>query len=52
MVDNEVKTMKKKSIAVLGNEIVLYTKGKGDYISITDIARYKNPLEPKDIVKN
>lgn len=44
--------MKKKSIAVLGKEIVLYSKGKEDYISITDIARYKNPREPKDIVKN
>ncbi len=44
--------MKKKSIEVLGKEIILYTKGKEDYISITDIARYKNPLEPKDIVKN
>lgn len=24
----------------------------GDYISLTDIARYKNPDEPKDVVKN
>ncbi len=23
-----------------------------DYISITDIARQKNPVEPKDVVKN
>jgi hypothetical protein len=23
-----------------------------DYISITDIAKQKNPLEPKDVVKN
>ena len=23
-----------------------------DYVSITDIARFKNPLEPKDVVKN
>lgn len=23
-----------------------------DYISITDIARQKNPIEPKDVVKN
>ncbi len=23
-----------------------------DYISITDIARQKNPVEPKDLVKN
>ncbi len=25
---------------------------KSDYISLTDIARYKNPEEPKDVVKN
>ncbi|MGE5342216.1 MAG: KilA-N domain-containing protein [Candidatus Omnitrophota bacterium] len=41
-----------KKIEVLNKEIVLFTKGKEDYISITDIARYKNPREPKDIVKN
>ena len=23
-----------------------------DYISLTDLARYKNPLEPKDVIKN
>ncbi len=23
-----------------------------DYISITDIAKQKNPVEPKDVVKN
>ncbi len=23
-----------------------------DYISITDIAKQKNPIEPKDVVKN
>lgn len=26
--------------------------GDSDYICITDIARQKNPLEPKDVVKN
>lgn len=26
--------------------------GEVDYICITDIARQKNPLEPKDVVKN
>ena len=26
--------------------------GKADYICITDIARQKNLLEPKDVVKN
>lgn len=23
-----------------------------DYISLTDLARYKNPKEPKDVIKN
>lgn len=23
-----------------------------DYISLTDLARYKNPTEPKDVIKN
>lgn len=44
--------MKKKKIAVKGFEISLFQKEKNDYISLTDIARYKNALEPKDIVKN
>lgn len=26
--------------------------GKVDYISLTDLARYKNPIEPKDVIKN
>ena len=26
--------------------------GDADYICITDIARQKNPIEPKDVVKN
>jgi KilA-N domain len=41
-----------KTINVKGVEIVLFSKGADDYISITDIARFKNPNEPKDVVKN
>ncbi len=43
---------KSKKIAVQGIEIVLYQDNQEDYISLTDIARYKNPAEPKDVVKN
>ena len=43
---------KNKTINVKGTEIVLFSKGSEEYISITDIARYKNAIEPKDIVKN
>ncbi|MGT2926904.1 KilA-N domain-containing protein [Streptococcus cuniculipharyngis] len=34
-----------------GKEITLLTSNT-DYISLTDIARYANPEEPKDVVKN
>jgi len=41
------------SINANGTEITVLSKGDdNDYISLTDIARYKNPDEPKDVVKN
>ena len=43
---------KHQTIVVKGTEIVLFSKEEEEYISITDIARYKNPNEPKDVVKN
>jgi hypothetical protein len=44
---------KKETISVQGTEITVQPNAKGnDYICITDIARHKNPLEPKDVVKN
>ncbi|MDR1153673.1 MAG: KilA-N domain-containing protein [Bacteroidales bacterium] len=44
---------KKETITVQGTEISLLSKSNGkNYICITDIARYKNPDEPKDAVKN
>lgn len=43
--------MKNKRIQVLGTTVSFYSK-KDDYLSLTDIARYKNPQEPKDVVKN
>ena len=43
---------KKQKINVEGIEIVTFTKNNSDYISLTDIARYKNPLFPADVVKN
>jgi len=36
----------------MNNEISLLKNRQEDYISLTDIARHKNPSEPKDIVKN
>jgi hypothetical protein len=44
---------KKEIINVKGTEITLISqKNEESYICITDIARYKNPIEPKDVIKN
>lgn len=44
----------KSQISLVVNEVNIKTlKSNGiDYICITDIAKQKNPLEPKDVVKN
>ena len=45
--------VKKETIEAKGFAIQIYTEDfKNDYISLTDIARYKNVHEPKDVVKN
>lgn len=44
--------MKSRTINVKGSEITISRKEQEDYISLTDIARYKNPNEPIDIIKN
>ncbi|MHC1716359.1 MAG: KilA-N domain-containing protein [Candidatus Dojkabacteria bacterium] len=44
--------MGKQTIQVEGTEIKMITKSNQDYISLTSIAKYKNPNEPKDIIKN
>ncbi len=45
--------VKKDMIEAKGFAIQIYTEDfKNDYISLTDIARYKNVHEPKDVVKN
>ena len=44
---------KKDTIEAKGFAIQIYTEDfRNDYISLTDIARYKNMHEPKDVVKN
>lgn len=42
----------KQNIIVKGVTINFFSQKKEEYISLTDIARYKNSKEPKDIVKN
>lgn len=41
-----------QKITVKGVEISIFQQDNSDYISLTGIARYKNPNEPKDVVKN
>jgi hypothetical protein len=46
-------TDKRNTIFAKGTSISIILRGNTeDYISLTDIARYKNPDEPKDVVKN
>jgi hypothetical protein len=43
---------KSKTIFVKGTEIALIIKGEKDFISLTDIAKYRNPTEPFSIINN
>ena len=42
----------KQKIDVIGTEVVLYSYKNEDYISLTDIAKHKNPEFPRDLIKN
>jgi hypothetical protein len=52
--DNQVITWRAimAKINVLDNEISIYTLNNEDYICITDIARYKNPDNTDDLIRN
>ncbi|NDV16885.1 KilA-N domain-containing protein [Muricauda sp. TY007] len=43
---------KSKKINVKGIDIVLYEQNNNDFISLTDIARHKDPHHTDDIIKN
>jgi hypothetical protein len=48
-----IKPMTSKGSLLVQNTLVSFTRiEQGDFISLTDIARVKNPDEPKDVVKN
>lgn len=47
-----MKELVKTKIKVKDNMVGIIRIGDVDYISLTDLARYKNPIEPKDVVKN
>jgi hypothetical protein len=42
----------KPELQVLVTDIKFIKFKDDDFISLTDIARYKNPDEPKDVIKN
>ncbi|MDR2556575.1 MAG: KilA-N domain-containing protein, partial [Bacteroidales bacterium] len=43
----------KETVNVHGTVVSFIENPKGKhYICLTDIARYKNPVEPKDVIKN
>jgi hypothetical protein len=39
-------------LSVLNKKISYYIKNEDDYISLTDIAKYKNFDHPADVIKN
>jgi KilA-N domain len=42
-----------KGTLIVQDTVVAFTRvEQGDFISLTDLARVKNPAEPKDVVKN
>ena len=41
-----------KKVSVLDREVMLFRVNEENFVSITDIAKYKNPEAPADIVKN
>ena len=46
------KTPIKAQMKVKDNLVSVIRVRNVDYISLTDLARYKNPIEPKDVIKN
>lgn len=46
------KELIKAQMKVQDNLVSVIRIGNVDYISLTDLARYKNPIEPKDVIKN
>ena len=47
-----MKELVKTKIKVKDNMVGIIRIGDVDYISLTDLARYKNPDYPSDVTKN
>ena len=43
---------KNKIILVSGTEITISNRGEKDFISLTDIAKYRNTVEPFSVINN
>lgn len=53
IMESEMSKIKKEKIDVQGLEIQVYTEDfKNDYISLTDIAKYKNSDDPRFVIQN
>ncbi len=51
-IGSKVFSRKMAKINVLEKKIQLYSANKEDFISLTDIAKHKNPDEPRFIIQN
>ncbi len=47
-----MNNMAKHKIRVQGTEITIFAKEQKDYLSLTDIAKYRNSTAPADVIKN
>ncbi len=45
-------TMRNQKIDVKGTKIAITVRGENDYISLTDIAKYRNTVEPFSVINN
>jgi KilA-N domain len=43
---------KTSTLAIQGTTVTVVTSAQGDYISLTDIARYRNAQEPSAVINN
>jgi len=44
--------VKNKTLLVMETEVTISSRGEADYISLTDIAKYRNTVEPFSVINN
>jgi len=47
-----MSTSKKSKVDVQGTAVSIVSRGSDDFISLTDIAKYKNPDHADDVIRN